>query len=191
MLDARSEMGNILDSLADVVSFGVAPSIVMFNLLNTAEITAITPGEDAINLSYFGILLALTAGWRLARFSSSTTNRDYFLGLPAPAAGLFIAALPLIKNRYREIDPLFNLLNSQIALLIILVVISFLMVSRIPLLSMKFKNLKWSDNASRYILAGISLILIGLIQCAALPLIIISYIILSIVELNSSKSINN
>jgi CDP-diacylglycerol--serine O-phosphatidyltransferase len=191
ILDAKSEMGNILDSLADLVSFGVAPAVVLFTLLENTATRIIPPADQAITISYVAVVLALAAAWRLARFSIQREEKAKFSGLPAPAAGLFIASLPLIKNRYKDIELLFDLLSNQLFLMAVAVLIALLMISKLPLLSMKFRNLTWNDNASRYILIIISLILIALIQCAALPLIIISYIILSLMELNSLKPIKN
>jgi CDP-diacylglycerol--serine O-phosphatidyltransferase len=188
LLDAQSRIGNLLDSLADIVSFGVAPAIALYVLLDqSAQLLDITSGSMAV-VPFLALLFPAAAAYRLARFSSSDNEESSFRGLPTPAAALFMASLPLIKNRFTDLDLLQSMLTNQLVLLVIIVILSLLMVSSIPLLSFKFKNLSWSENQSRYLLILLSVILIILIQCAAFPIIIFSYILLSLVESGFSQS---
>lgn len=188
LLDARSEMGNTLDSLADVVSFGMAPSAVLYRLLEHSQSLPPVNADNPAFLPFLSIIFVLAVAWRLARFTTSEGGIAHFKGLPSPAGGLFVASLPLIKNRYADIDILFNALSNHYVLLGVVIVLSALMVSSVPMLTMKFKNLRWTENSSRFLLAGLSLVLIILIQCAALPLIVFSYIVLSLIE---TKTLSN
>lgn len=190
ILDAKSEMGNVLDSLADVVSFGMAPSVVLYKLLSDSVWVQGLPSEQLPVLPFISLLFVISVAWRLARFTSSQSGITFFRGLPAPAGGLFVASLPLIKNRYKTIDLIFDSLSNHYILIGIILILSLLMVSSIPMLAMKFRNLWWTENSSRFLLIGLSLVLVILIQCAALPLIIFSYIILSLLERKPTE-INN
>jgi CDP-diacylglycerol--serine O-phosphatidyltransferase len=187
-LDAMSEIGNLLDSLADMISFGLAPAVAVFVL---AEQSA-DPGPWHVGqfhlLPFFSFIYTAAAAFRLARFSASGSEGTNFRGLPAPAAALFLASLPLIKNRFTGLDILQSILDSQWFLLGISAVLAFLMISRLPMLSLKFSNLKWNENQSRYFLILLSVILIILIQCAAFPIIIFSYILLSLFDLKFEGS---
>lgn len=188
LLDAKSEIGNILDSLADVVSFGMAPAVVIYHLLEQTYFVMGIHGEGLPVLPFISLLVVIAAAWRLARFSGTQSGTDHFKGLPAPAGGLFIASLPLIRNRFSDIEVLFNLLSNHWVLLVIVFVISGLMVSKVPMLTMKFRNLRWTENSSRFLLIGLSLVLVILIQCAALPLIVFSYILLSLIETKTFRN---
>lgn len=168
MLKVASPIGKELDSLADVVSFGVLPSLVMYKMI--AASTA------SVALPYIGFLIAVFSALRLAIFNVDETQRDSFKGLNTPANTLFITSLPLIHYAAGE------WLYQTWVLISITTVFSFLLVSRIEIFALKFKNFSWADNKMRFTFIAISVLLLATLHIVAIPLIIILYIILSLGE---------
>jgi len=148
-MKANSEMGKQLDSLADIVTFGVAPAMILFQLLKNAYMQL----PDAINVSIinlaFTLLLPCFAAWRLARFNIHQATQHYFIGLPTPAAGLVVASFPLIL--LKDAFHLSTYLQNIWILYAILVVLCYLMVCRWPMFSFKFNNFNWKNNWYRYV----------------------------------------
>ncbi len=182
LLHSKSDIGAQLDSLADVVSFGLAPSVIIYLLMLQSPGL---PGwsADAINFLPFAALLLVSSGaYRLAKFNTDSTQADGFKGLPIPSTGLFVAALPLILNQYNETGELAKFILNPYTLLAIVIFLSWLMVSNIPMLALKFKNLKWRDNSVQFILIGFALILSVIFRFSAIPMIIFLYIIISIIS---------
>ena len=179
LFKAESPMGAQLDSLADVVSFGVAPSLIVYQFLRLSFASE----ADGLNISQAFLLpafiIAIAGAYRLARYNVNTSNKPGFEGLPIPAAGLLIASLPLIywTNTYEWLNEI--LLNKWF-LYFIIISISFLMVSTIPMLSLKVKNLSIKGNLPVIILAAFSVISILLFQWVSVPLIFVAYILLSL-----------
>lgn len=178
LLKADSAMGKQLDSLADVVSFGVAPGMILYQMLRMA----FAYGEDGLETSIFWLLPALlvpaAAAWRLARFNIDTEQTFGFKGVPAPAGGLFIASLPIIAlYNYFGVQDL--LLNKWV-LYGIIIFISYLMVSTIPLMALKFKGFDVKGQWEKFLLIGIGLIATILFQWLAVPIVFIVYIVLSL-----------
>lgn len=182
LLKAESEMGKQLDSLSDVVSFGVAPGILMYQLLRIAYAYEPTGIDTPLYLLLPALLLPAAAAWRLARFNIAPTNLKGFVGVPAPAAGLFIASLPLViwYNYYG--------LNSWImnkwVLYSIIVLTSFLMVSTWPMLSLKFQNMTLKQNWQKIILLIFGIVGGFVFQWLTIPLIFLLYIVLSLLTEN-------
>ena len=182
LMHATSDMGKQLDSLSDVVSFGVAPGLIIYQLLRIAYAAEPSGLETSMLLMLPAVLIPMAAAWRLARFNLDTVDRGHFVGLPVPAAGLFIASLPLLM--------LYNPMNVQAILLNklflygIIVVVAWLMVSTLPLLNMKFKNFSFNDNQPRFILIVISIPMIIFLGWVAVPSIFISYILVSLLFKN-------
>lgn len=178
LFKATSEMGKQLDSLADVVSFGVAPAMILYQLLRIS----FAKQDNGLDVSFVWLLPAfLFAGagaWRLARFNIDTGQTTSFKGLPIPAAGLFVASLPLIIW-YQYFNLQQYVVNKWLVYTIIFV-LSYLMVSRLTLMSLKFSNFKMKDNLSRYILLVIAIIALIILKWLAVPLIVIVYVILSL-----------
>ncbi len=168
ILKVSSPIGKELDSLADMVSFGILPSMVMYKLLGSASTAGYLP--------YAALMIAVFSGLRLAIFNVDETQRDSFKGLPTPANTIFITALPL------AIASGVDWLRNPIVLLAITVVFSLLLVSRIDLFALKFKNFTWNDNRLRFSFLGIAVILLILFKTLALPLIIILYVLLSLIN---------
>lgn len=165
LLKISSPIGKELDSLADMVSFGLLPSLFIFNLIS---------GESPGLLPYIAILMAVCSALRLAIFNVDETQSDSFRGVPTPANALFITALPFLDTA------MFRFLFDPIVLASITVVFSLLLVSRFELFALKFKNFGWHDNQLRFTFLGVSVLLFALLQFAALPVIIILYILLSL-----------
>lgn len=179
LFNASSEMGKQLDSLADVVSFGVAPSLIVYQFLRMSYAS----GEDGINTSIWflfpAFIIAAAGAYRLARFNLDTTQSYGFKGVPIPAAGLLLASLPLIywhaANAFTT-----NLLLNKWFLYALIMVVSWLMVSKLPLMALKFKNLSVKDNLPKYLIVVFSIIAAIFLQWLAVPVIFIAYIILSL-----------
>lgn len=161
-LKVSSPIGKELDSLADVISFGVLPSMVMYRMIDVISSSAWLP--------YAGFSIAVFSALRLAKFNIDENQKDSFIGLPTPANALFITALPFLK------PPLDILISQDFMLVSITALFSFLLVSPIELFALKFKNFSWADNKVRFTFIGLSVLLLMLWHTAALPLIILLYV---------------
>ncbi|MDR0428083.1 MAG: CDP-diacylglycerol--serine O-phosphatidyltransferase [Dysgonamonadaceae bacterium] len=184
LLKAYSKLGAELDSLADVISFGMAPGCVIYAYLNSA-----TQGLSFSGLPFIAFLLPIFSAIRLAKFNTDTRQTDSFLGLPVPACALFwISFIPTILP-YTHRNPSIYV-ASVVGLLIIF---CLLMVSEIPMFSLKFKNFGWKDNKWSYSLILFSIVIIILFSALkmfllSISLIIIGFIILSFIKNKSSES---
>jgi CDP-diacylglycerol--serine O-phosphatidyltransferase len=187
LLKAYSDIGKELDSLADVVSFGVAPGLIIYKLLvaSSGNLSSPDSGFTSI-LLYITVLMPVCAALRLAKFNIDTTQTNSFKGLPTPANAIAVISVVLAEN-YSSMPLLKSLTGSTAALLIYTVILSLLMVTRIPLLSLKFKNVIFRGNEGRYILTGLVLISFIIFGFAAAPLIIPIYILVSLIT-NSYKT---
>ena len=184
LLHAKSDIGAQLDSLADVVSFGLAPSAIMYLLLlQSPGLHGWSAGAYKL-LPFAALLLVACGAFRLAKFNTDSTQADGFKGLPIPSTGLFVAALPLILDQYSETGELAKFILNHYTLLAIVIFLSWLMVSNIPMIALKFKNLKWRDNSLQFILIGFALVLFIFFRFSAIPMIILLYIIISITSLS-------
>jgi len=178
LLKAYSEIGKELDSLADVVSFGVLPSFIVFQLFR--NVNQVHP-----YLPYLAFLIAIFSALRLAKFNIDTRQTENFIGLPTPANALLIGSLPFILNGDSLI--LFELILNPIFLTALSVIMSLLLVAELPLFSLKFKKLDWKENIFRYLLLGSAIVLLLFFKFAAIPFIIFLYLILSIIQTKTSK----
>jgi CDP-diacylglycerol--serine O-phosphatidyltransferase len=179
LLNAPSEMGKQLDSLADLVSFGVAPSMILYQFLRFS----IAKEENGINASILWLLpvflVACCAAWRLARFNLDSTQSYSFRGMPVPAVGLFVASLPLIYWNVNEAWVIQLLLNKWFLYGLVLL-LSWLMVSRLPLMSFKFKDYSFRNNQGKYFLIIVSIVAALLLKWLAVPVILVLYVVLSL-----------
>ena len=193
LLKVQSALGLQLDSLADVVTSGVVPGIVMFKLFHLASPDwytwdSITAQENSMiwkdlfasGLPLIGFLITLAAAYRLAKFNIDEEQATSFIGLPTPANALFVMSLPLILA-YQENDLINQIIVNQWFLLIVTVLSAIVMNARLPLFTLKFKSFSFKDNAVRYTFLLCSLVFLVVLKFAALPLIIILYIVLSFV----------
>jgi len=169
LLNVKSAIGKELDSLADMVSFGVLPSVIMYVLIDQRMENTFLP--------FLAFSIAAFSALRLAKFNIDENQTDSFIGLPTPANAFFISAIPFV------LDDNFLGANDILGgpgLIVICIILSILLVSNIPLFSLKFKDFSWQNNAIRYIFAAVSGILLIAMNVFAIPLIILVYLVLSI-----------
>ena len=179
LLGASSEMGKQLDSLADVVSFGVAPGMIIYQFLRLSLAKEPTGIEASIGWLLPALLVPVAAAYRLARFNIDTTQRYGFKGVPVPAVGLLVASFPLIywNNTSTALNDL--MLNRWVWYAIV-ALLSWLMVSSLPLMAFKFKDYSVKNNMPKYLLLLIALIAAVLLKWAAMPVVFLAYIALSL-----------
>lgn len=171
-LAVHNPTGKQLDSLADVVSFGLLPGAVLFSLLGMA-----VPAADY--LPYLGFVVTVFSALRLAKFNIDERQSTDFIGLNTPMNAFYVVSLPFIAQTYGGIvyHPAF-LIGS-------IVVTSLLLVSEVRLFSMKLTSLTWADNRWKYIFIIISILLIALLKFAAVPMILVLYFLCSYVHFKS------
>lgn len=184
LLKAYSPMGKELDSLADMISFGLAPGVIVFSMMRIALFNSCLPITqiEPTTLQWFFLALPLLipalSAIRLAKFNIDTRQSSSFIGFPTPANALFFSSLALISlsGRFPKMN---ELLLNPISLSIFTVVLSLLLVSEVPMFSLKFKNLQWSDNKLRFIFLGSSIVLLALFGAYGLTASILLFILLS------------
>jgi len=182
--DVASELGVQLDSLADIVTSGLVPGVVMFQLIQWSMISWPDNlvgfiGDFKGILPYFAFLITLSSCYRLAVFNISDNQKDAFIGLPTPANAILILSLPLILN-FQDNDSINELVLNKWFLIAITILSTWLLNAPIKLLSFKFKNFLFNDNMPRYILILISLISLVLFKFIGIPIIIVLYILVSL-----------
>jgi len=179
LLKATSSMGKQLDSLSDVVSFGVAPAIIIYQLLRFGFATE----ENGLNASILWLLpafiLSCAAAYRLAKFNLDETQTLFFKGVPVPAVGLLIASFPLILH-FNTISNINGLLINKWFLYILIIILSYLMVSNIRMMSLKFADFTLKNNIPKVTLLIIAVITAIFLHWIAVPIVFIFYILLSI-----------
>jgi len=189
ILNVQGELGKQLDSLADMVTSGVVPGIVMYQLLKDASGAW---NEDGIQLSslflegitfipMIGLLLTLASAYRLANFNIDERQTSSFIGIPTPANTIFILSLPLIL-KYSEISFAIHLIENQWFLIVITLIGSYMMNANIPLFSLKFKDYSIKNNVIKYVFLILTVVMLVALKFIAIPLVIILYVVLSIVE---------
>ncbi|MBV4356993.1 CDP-alcohol phosphatidyltransferase family protein [Pinibacter aurantiacus] len=178
LLKASSAMGKELDSLADVVSFGVAPSMILYQFLRLG----IAKEENGLNVSIIWLLPALVvasaAAYRLAKFNIDDSQQYGFKGVPTPAIGLLIASFPLILVNSGE--TVASLLLNKWVIYAIIALVSYLMVSNLPIMALKFKDYKLKSNMPKLILLLLAVVSAIFLKWLAIPVMFILYIILSL-----------
>ncbi|QJD97508.1 CDP-diacylglycerol--serine O-phosphatidyltransferase [Mucilaginibacter robiniae] len=181
VLQSFSIIGKDLDSLADMVSFGVLPAFILYRLFLEA------PQIDHVStfLNYIAFLIPVFSALRLAKFNQDTRQVESFIGLPTPANAILIASFPLILREHYEFFD--NYILSPYFLVAFVIVMCTLLVAELPLMSLKFKQHDFQRNAYRYFLLLFSAILILIFKFAAVPAIILMYIALSIIQLRFVK----
>jgi CDP-diacylglycerol--serine O-phosphatidyltransferase len=170
-------LGLQLDSLADMVTSGLVPGFVMFYLLSNNQADTIFYTV----LPYFGFVITLGSCFRLAKFNIDTRQTESFIGLPTPANALFILSLPLVLAQ--DTFPMItSLLENQGVLIGITLLSAFILNAEIPLFSLKIKKLNFADNALQIIFLLLSVFLLLFFQFLGIPLVIIFYVLLSVVN---------
>ncbi|HZJ21060.1 MAG TPA: CDP-alcohol phosphatidyltransferase family protein [Pricia sp.] len=192
-LNVKSELGLQLDSLADVITSGLVPGIVMFQLLgmsmtggwNAGEMFGYDRSEYGLSILFqplplLGFLITLASAYRLAKFNIDENQASSFIGLPTPANALLILSLPLILL-YQNNDVLNGIILNQWFLIVLTFLSAYLLNAKIELFALKFKNWGFKDNGLRYIFIIISLVLLVTLQFLAVPIIIVFYVLSSVV----------
>jgi len=199
ILDVKSDLGLQLDSLADVITSGLVPGVVMFQLLgmsmsggwnsdlsSQAVDATFWVGLKVQPLPFLGFLITLASAYRLAKFNLDENQKSSFIGLPTPANALLIVSLPLILLHQGN-DFLNSLILNQWFLIGITLLSCYLLNSKIELFALKFKNWSFKDNALRYIFIVVSLVLLITMQFLAVPFIIAFYILSSLFVKDTSS----
>lgn len=176
LLKVQSEMGKQLDSLADVVSFGVLPGVILFMMVKIYSSSEWLP--------YLTLIVPMLSAFRLAKFNLDTRQSDRFIGLNTPANALFISTLPQLAILWPKVG---EIITTPLVLVAIAWVFSILLLVEIPLIALKFKNFSFSQNVFRYALVGLALGIFLWLGLAGIPLIILAYIGLSIIENSQGK----
>lgn len=193
LLNVHSEIGKQLDSLADMVTFGVVPGVVMFKMLIYSRSGPIEDADILSHLSYVAFVIPVFSALRLAKFNIDTRQSTSFIGVPTPANAILICSLPLIVFFQPMIGSMhISTILSTNTLLILTVLMSLLLVAELPLFALKFKKFGWGDNKIRYSFLLASLILLFVFKFIAIPFIIFLYIILSVVDnaINKNEATN-
>lgn len=190
-LDVKSEVGLQLDSLADVVTSGVVPGVVMFQMLSKALPAAGAAGTSEWNLeaswlewnfnalSLIGLFVTLGSAFRLAKFNVDDRQTDAFIGLPTPANAMLILSLPLILT-FQPGNFISELLLNEWFLIALSLFSCYLLNAEIKLFALKFSDWSFANNKLRYLFLLLCLVLIVIFQYIAIPLIILSYVLLSV-----------
>lgn len=179
LLDAKSPIGGELDSLSDVVSFGVAPSFIVAWFLSMTGVGWWFHGVNLFPMLAF--ILAAFAAVRLAKFNIDTRQSTSFIGLPVPAVGLFIASMPFMLFRLGHDSALYNFVVNPWFLLVMVAAFSWLMVSEVPFFSFKIKTLRFKENILRYFVVIFAIVALIILKIVALPFILLFYILLSVI----------
>jgi CDP-diacylglycerol--serine O-phosphatidyltransferase len=187
LLNAYSVMGKELDSLADLLSFGVAPAIMIFILLGKSSPLYGQETEQSVSILKYLVfiipaIMPACAALRLAKFNTDDTQSISFKGLPTPANALAVISV-IIADSYTGSGILKTFTGSSAALMTFTLILSLLMVSRIPMLSLKFKDMKIKGNEGRYLIIVLPAIAVLALGLTAAPLIIPIYIVVSLLRL--------
>jgi CDP-diacylglycerol---serine O-phosphatidyltransferase len=169
-MNSSSPIGKELDSLADMVTFGVLPTLIIYYLLDGFKLN--------INNSIVLILVIFSA-LRLAKFNIDTRQSDSFIGVPTPANAIVVASFPLILDFNPEYA---QIIQNQYFLIGYTLIMSYLLISEIPLFALKFKSFAWGDNQIKYIFLIVSVLLLVVFKFVGIPLVILLYLILSVVN---------
>lgn len=190
-LKVQSELGLQLDSLADMVTSGLVPGIVLFKLLelatNNKAVTPINEWSETMQwtdyhlnvLPFIGLFVTLASAYRLARFNIDQEQQNYFKGLPTPANALLILSLPLILE-FQNNDAINAIILNPWFLVLLTIISCYILNASVKLFALKFKNWSFKPNAVRYIFIILAFVLIIVLQFAAIPIIILLYILLSL-----------
>jgi CDP-diacylglycerol--serine O-phosphatidyltransferase len=175
VLKAYSEIGKQLDSLADMVSFGFIPGLFVFKMLPT-------------EYAYVGFIITVFSALRLAKFNIDSTQQYGFKGVPTPGVGLLIASFPLMLHYGGGLIDINQWLINQWVLYALIVLLSWLMVSNLSILSLKFENYTVKSNLPKLILLLVAVVALPILHWLAIPVIFIAYIILSLQFKNKSTT---
>jgi CDP-diacylglycerol---serine O-phosphatidyltransferase len=179
LLNVQSPIGAQLDSLADVITFGVLPAFLCFHMINSLS------GENYLAIS--ALIIAPLSAYRLAKFNVDTTQTNSFSGLPTPACAFFVSGIPFIIAGDGILS---GLLSNPISIAIIAVLLALLLVLPIRLMAFKFKNTSFKDNWLTYLFIASAITLFVIFSYSAIPLVVVLYILLSVLLYREKPAIN-
>ncbi|WP_395655199.1 CDP-alcohol phosphatidyltransferase family protein [Flavobacterium sp.] len=185
--NVSGDLGLQLDSLADMVTCGVVPGLMIFKLIENLQIDSTSPyflTEDTWYMGfvpYLGFLITLASCYRLAKFNIDTRQTDSFIGLPTPANAMFIMSLPMIRFSYED-QWAGMLVKNPFILLAITIISAYILNAEIPLFSLKIKEFTWAKYKMQILFLIGSLFSFSLLGFVAIPLIIISYVLVSLIS---------
>ncbi|WP_298533218.1 CDP-alcohol phosphatidyltransferase family protein [uncultured Algibacter sp.] len=189
-LEVQSELGLQLDSLADMVTSGLVPGIVMFKLLELVVsdwgVVNLSSGYHLPFVPAFGLIITLASAYRLAKFNVDNEQQTFFKGLPTPANALFILSLPLILE-FQNNDLINSIILNRWFLIGVAILSAYLLNSNIKLFALKFKDYGFKGNSTRYIFLLLCAVLLIVLKFAAIPVIIVLYILMSVLDNSISK----
>ena len=187
LFKATSPMGKELDSLADVVSFGVAPGMIFYQLLRLSYASQTNGLDVSVGWLLPALLIPCAAAYRLARFNIDDTQQYGFKGVPTPAAGLLIASLPLI-GWYTNSQMVEAALLNKWVLYTLILLIAYLMVSNLPLMAIKFKDTSVKGNLPKLLLVVLAVVAAIFLRWLAVPVVFVFYIIVSLAFQDGSQA---
>lgn len=180
LLNASSELGKQLDSLSDLVSFGVAPAVILYQLLRFS----FAREENGLDVSILWLVpaffLACAAAYRLGKFNLDSSQQFSFRGVPVPAVGLLIASFPLILH-FNQIAAINAIIINKWFLYAIIIVLSYLMISNHRMMALKFSDFTFKNNSPKIILLFIAVVAALFLHWTAVPLVFIIYVLMSLI----------
>ncbi|MEO6882570.1 MAG: CDP-diacylglycerol--serine O-phosphatidyltransferase [Bacteroidia bacterium] len=178
VLNVHSEIGKQLDSLADMVTFGVTPGVILFELFNRALL-----GNYPL-LPFFAFVITVFSAIRLAKFNLDTRQTNSFIGVPTPANAILVASFPLIMQYQAHWAGIMwtNIFLNVFFLIIFTALMSYLLIAEIPLFALKFKDFSFKNNSLRFVFLGISLLLLIICRFVGIPIILFLYLIFSLIN---------
>ncbi|WP_139958775.1 CDP-alcohol phosphatidyltransferase family protein [Flavicella sediminum] len=183
ILKVQGELGKQLDSMADMVTSGVVPGIVLFQLIlrgsSNSSLASVFTWQTFEFLPFIGLLVTLGSAYRLANFNIDTRQSTSFIGLPTPANTLLIVSLPLIIS-FSSAGFYVDLVQNPYVLIGISILCTYLLNAEIPLFALKFKNFGWADNNYKFIFLLLSVVLLIVLKFVAIPLVILLYVLISV-----------
>lgn len=204
LLKVSSPIGKDLDSLADMVTFGVVPGVVVYKLIVLSMLKPIldSPPEnigwtiypaltaESTNsvLPYFGFVITIFSCIRLAKFNNDTRQTGSFIGLPTPANAMVICSIPLIMTFQPELLVVNTIIQHVGFLIGLTAFMSYMLVAEIPLFALKFKSFAWSQNRQVYLFLISAVILLFSLKFIGIALVVLFYVLLSIVNNIFSKA---
>jgi len=185
LFKVSSAFGAQLDSLADVVSFGVAPGMILYQFLRMSYVKEVRALDMSIGWLMPAFILSCAAAFRLAKFNTDSTQQYGFKGVPTPAVGVLVASFPLIYWHSGNDLAAQVLLNSWV-LYGLIGLLSWLMVSNLPIMALKFKDFSLKNNFPKLLLLAIALVAAVLLKWIAVPVVFIAYIVVSLALKNKT-----
>nr|WP_315190439.1 CDP-alcohol phosphatidyltransferase family protein [uncultured Flavobacterium sp.] len=180
LFKVSSPLGLQLDSLADMVTSGVVPGVVMYQMIANSSAFP-TMNSDIVFYPFLGFIITLGSCYRLANFNIDTRQTDSFIGLPTPANALFILSLPLVLQ-YSDSIIILELLTNHWLLMVITLFSAYILNAEIPLFSLKIKKFNITDNVLQIVFLSLSLVFLLFFEYLGIPMVIIFYVLLSVLN---------